>query len=238
MNNIYNQNYNQIQVEDSPYVNNGVNEMNMGDEITTQKYNIVIGLTLLWGFFFNYLIVKFVDPVAIVSTLGFGFYILYFVLAFLGTWIFRKSSNPLISFLGYNLLVLPLGLALSILLYGYDATLISSAILMTGIITLVMMTLGIVFPKVFQGIGGALSAALIITIIVELISILFFGGTKPIIDYIVVLIFCGYIGYDWGKANSMPKTVDNAIDGAAAIYLDIINLFIRILRIMASSKRR
>ncbi|HCA63484.1 MAG TPA: hypothetical protein DEP73_05025, partial [Pseudomonas sp.] len=49
---------------------------------------------------------------------------------------------------------------------------------------------------------------------------------------IVVLIFCGYVGVDWGRANQIPKTLDNAIDSAAALYMDIINLFLRILRIL------
>jgi len=48
----------------------------------------------------------------------------------------------------------------------------------------------------------------------------------------VVVIFCGYVGVDWGRANQVPKTVDNAVDSAAALYMDIINLFLRILRIL------
>ena len=52
-----------------------------------------------------------------------------------------------------------------------------------------------------------------------------------IIDYAVALIFCGYIGLDWCRAQQYPKTLDNAIDSAADIYLDIVNLFIRILSI-------
>jgi FtsH-binding integral membrane protein len=52
----------------------------------------------------------------------------------------------------------------------------------------------------------------------------------------VVAIFCGYIGVDWSRANSIPKTLDNAIDSAAALYMDIINLFVRILSIMGRSE--
>ena len=52
-------------------------------------------------------------------------------------------------------------------------------------------------------------------------------------DWVVAAIFCGYIGYDWGRANAIPKTLDNAIDSAASLYIDIIILFMRILRIMA-----
>ena len=58
-----------------------------------------------------------------------------------------------------------------------------------------------------------------------------------IIVYIVVLIFCGYIEYDWAKANTQRKTIDNAIDSATELYIDIINLFIRILRILARAQR-
>jgi len=53
-----------------------------------------------------------------------------------------------------------------------------------------------------------------------------------IMDWIVAAIFCGYIGYDWGKASALPKTVDNAVDSAAALYMDIINLFLRVLSII------
>jgi FtsH-binding integral membrane protein len=58
------------------------------------------------------------------------------------------------------------------------------------------------------------------------------GRSVEWIDWVVVGIFCGYIGYDWARANAIPKTLDNAVDSAAAIYIDIINLFIRILSIM------
>ena len=37
----------------------------------------------------------------------------------------------------------------------------------------------------------------------------------------MALIFSGYIGYDWARANAILKTLDNAIDSAAALYLDI-----------------
>ena len=52
-----------------------------------------------------------------------------------------------------------------------------------------------------------------------------------ILDYAVALIFCGYIGLDWCRAQRYPKTLDNAIDSAADIYLDVVNLFIRVLSI-------
>ena len=52
-------------------------------------------------------------------------------------------------------------------------------------------------------------------------------------DWIVALIFCGYIGLDWVRAQSIPKNANNAIDSVVALYLDIINLFVRLLSIMS-----
>ncbi|MCR5192464.1 MAG: Bax inhibitor-1 family protein, partial [Bacteroidales bacterium] len=45
-------------------------------------------------------------------------------------------------------------------------------------------------------------------------------------------LFSGYIGYDVAKSQAYPKTLDNAVDSALDIYLDIINLFIRLLSIL------
>ncbi|EPZ8570104.1 Bax inhibitor-1 family protein, partial [Pseudomonas aeruginosa] len=40
-------------------------------------------------------------------------------------------------------------------------------------------------------------------------------------------------GVDWGRANQIERTVDNAVDSAASLYLDIINLFVRVLEIIS-----
>lgn len=65
----------------------------------------------------------------------------------------------------------------------------------------------------------------------------FAGAALGIFDYLVVLIFCGYVGYDWARANACAKTVDNAVDCAAELYIDIVNLFVRILSILSRSNR-
>lgn len=98
------------------------------------------------------------------------------------------------------------------------------------------MIAGTLFPAFFKKIARALTIALFLVIIVELAMIFIFKVHHGIIDWIVVIIFCGYIGYDWGRAQQIPKTIDNAVDSAAALYMDIINLFLRILRLMGRRK--
>ncbi|MFB2687196.1 Bax inhibitor-1 family protein [Shewanella mangrovisoli] len=195
-------------------------------------YNLVIGLTLLWGFAVNYIMVSQIDPEAIASVNPWVFFIGYFASCFFGIYLFQTSSNPLVSFIGYNFVVVPFGLIINMVVSQYDPELVTEAIRITGLVTIAMMCLGTLFPAFFQKIAGVLTIALLLVIVVELIEIFIFKTHHGILDWIVVLIFCGYIGYDWGRANQIPKTVDNGVDSAAALYMDIINLFLRILRIL------
>jgi FtsH-binding integral membrane protein len=203
-----------------------------GQRISGNVYNLIIGLVLCYGFLVNWWMVRNVPLSVITGIHPIIFFIGYFACCFTGIMIFKKSHSPHISFLGYNLVVVPFGFVINIVVAQYDSALVVDAIQVTGLVTLTMMLFGTLFPAFFQKIAGALSIALIAVIIAELILIFFFKTNPEIIDWIVVVIFCGYIGYDWGRANSIPKTVDNAIDSAAALYMDIIILFVRILRIM------
>ncbi|MBQ8316923.1 MAG: US12 family protein [Lachnospiraceae bacterium] len=237
--NSYNQNYNQgynqgygnAGNQAAYYQNTYVNQ----DEVTPQSYNMIIGATLLYGFVVNIIMIATCyDFVANINPVV--FYVLYFGMALAGGLMVHRSDNPVISFIGYNLYVLPLGMVLTLTInmllgYGYESMIIT-AFAITAIVTVVMMILGAVFPSFFLSIGSTLCISLLITVIVEIVLALL-GINLGIISYIVVLIFCGYIGYDWAKANAVPKTIDNAIDSAAELYVDIIALFMRVLSILA-----
>ena len=84
------------------------------------------------------------------------------------------------------------------------------------------------------GAMGCLFGALLLTLAAELVMFLF-NRSFEWMNVVVALIFCGYIGFDWARAQQRPCTADNAIDSACALYLDIINLAMRIL---ASRSRR
>ncbi|MGL5359834.1 MAG: Bax inhibitor-1 family protein [Shewanella sp.] len=195
-------------------------------------YNLIIGLTLIWGFAVNYWMVTHINPDDLNRIHPWIFLAGYFASCFLGIYLFHKSAHPVVSFVGYNLVVVPFGLVINMVVVRYDPQMVTEAIRLTGLVTLGMMALGTLFPQFFRKIAGALGIALLLVIIVELIEIIAFNTHHGFIDWLVVLIFCAYIGYDWGRANQIPKTIDNAIDSAAALYMDIINLFLRTLRIV------
>lgn len=204
------------------------------DPIVSERiYHATIGGVLLWGFGINFLTVTTI-PVEAVLSIPFWILIVgYLISVIAGTMIYQNSNNPAISFLGYNLIVLPIGIILTPLLNSIDQHIITEALLITGTFTGLMMFLGVTYPAFFLSIGRVLAVSLISVIVLEL-GISFFMGTNPeIFDWIIAVIFCGYIGYDWARANKIPKTLDNAVDSAASLYVDIINLFIRILSILS-----
>jgi FtsH-binding integral membrane protein len=207
-----------------------------GKRISTNLYNFLIGLVLCWGFFVNWVMVKTIPYESIARINPWLFFIGYIAACFFGISLFTKSEKPLISFIGYNFVVIPFGFIINLVVAQYDPALVMEAIRVTGLVTFVMMILGSLFPAFFQKIVGALTISLLVVILVEVVGSFFFNIHHGIIDWVVVVIFCGYIGYDWGRANRIPKTVDNAIDSAASLYMDIINLFLRILRIMGRQK--
>lgn len=213
------------------------NRRNTLDEIISDRaYNLTIGAVLLWGFALNAMMVQYINPAPIIALMGGSPWIflgLYVASIFVGTMIFTKSDNPAISFVGYNFLVLPLGIVLVGILPFYDSSVIARAFMATASVTGIMMMLGAAYPRFFLSIGRALFIAFIATFIVELGLFFITGAAPAIFDWIMVLIFSGYIGYDWARAQALPKTLDNAVDCAASLYVDIVILFMRLLEIMS-----
>lgn len=211
-----------------------------GRILDDRTYNLALGGTVLYGLFINILMYFIFGDIAN-SFNPIAFLIGYFVCAITGIIMSAKSTTPLISFIGYNLVVVPIGFVVGIVVDAYvkngDSSLVFQAIVLTAIITTVMINLSIIFPQFFSKLGGLLFGLLLGLIIAELLSIFIFHWEQTIFAWIGAIIFTLYIGYDYWKAQQYPKTLDNAIDSAVDIYLDIINLFIRILEILGSKSR-
>lgn len=208
-------------------------ESSAPDEISANVFNMVIGLTLLWGFGVNYYTIKTIDPMWVISLGFWPLMIGYMVSALIGTMIYTKSDSALISFFGYNLVVAPIGILITPLIHFTDPLIVQKALLATGGVTTTMMMLGSTFPSFFLSIGRTLFISLILLILMQ-VGMMLMGIHEPTwVDWVGSGIFCGYIGFDWARANALPKTLDNAVDSAASLYIDIINLFIRILSILS-----
>ncbi len=206
-----------------------------GTAVNERTYNLTIGLTLLWGVLINVVMATFFTYQILSLN-----YILVVVLYFAGTlgcsYLVHKSDSPAVSFAGFTGMAISMGLLLTYYVAFFSGGSVAYAFIATGLVTVIMVILSMLYPEFFRNLGRTLFIALIGCILVEFVGSILLRIPLTIIDYVIALIFCGYIGLDWNRAQMYPKTVDNAIDSAADIYLDVVNLFVRILSI--TGKRR
>ena len=206
--------------------------------ISPRAYNAILVGTVLWGLLINAIlcvtvgnVYRFINP--------WLFLLLYIVVAFIGIKVATGSDKPIISFLGYNLIVIPFGLVISTLVDtvgGVQSTVVTNAFIYTLLITVGMLGASMAFPNLFSKLGGALFACLLGAILCEMILLLL-GRAQGLMDWFVAGLFSLYIGYDIHRSQQYAMTVDNAVDCALDLYLDIANLFIRLVRILSRSRR-
>ncbi len=142
-----------------------------------------------------------------------------------------KQSVPL-SIVGLLLFTFTFGGSLSIILTRYNIGTITNAFAITACVSGIFLIAGVTFPEVFSKIGRVLVIALIAIIITEIVATMFFHVNQTIFDYLVILIFCGFLGYDSYRMSIDRPTVPNAIFYAADIYIDMVNILIRVLDIL------
>ena len=204
-------------------------------ELTNSKFNLFLGLFILYGVLVNVLISFLMARHEFTSAQMIAVLVLSLVCGIIGVFVALKNDRPIVSFLGYNMLVIPFGLMLSMIVQLYSPMVVFEAFFLTTMIMFVMIVAATIIPEWFKGLGTVLFIALIGLIIAEVICV-FIGITPLWISAISALIFSCYIGYDWTMAQAGPKTLDAAIDSALNIYLDIVNLFLDLLRIVGDNK--
>jgi FtsH-binding integral membrane protein len=159
------------------------------------------------------------------------------VIPIIGIIIAGFSKNWFVSFIGYNMVLIPFGVILAPVVNSYSADVIRNAFAVTAIITFLMGLAGTIFPNVFSRLGPALFLSLSMLVLVRIAGLFIPElNNMSIIDYIAAGIFSLYIGYDMYRASVVERTWDNAVDIALSLYLDIINLFLQLLKILGNSR--
>ncbi|MCF7791830.1 MAG: Bax inhibitor-1/YccA family protein [Victivallales bacterium] len=137
------------------------------------------------------------------------------------------------------------GVTLSTLFLIYTASSIASAFFITSATFAAMSCYGWYTKRDLSSIGNLCFMGLLGIIIASLVNMfLQSSGLYWAISYIGVLIFVGLIAYDTQKIKRMSRSIESnsetgkktALLGALALYLDFINLFIMLLRILGSRR--
>ncbi|MCQ2571310.1 MAG: Bax inhibitor-1 family protein [Candidatus Saccharibacteria bacterium] len=198
--------------------------------LTHSQFNSVIGAVLMEGFLLAALIAK-------TCTAFFAKWnwlvllIAYLVVSLIGTAIARKSDKPIMSLIGFNMVVAPAGAVLSVILPAFAASAIMHALIVTVLVALAMIIASQFEPKLFLKMGRALSISLLAVIVIELISVIAGFATWSWMNFIVAAIFALFIGYDMARAQYSEMTTDGAIDACVDLFIDGFNLFLRLLSI-------
>ena len=210
--------------------------------VSDRVYNGVICAVLLWGLLVNWLLCKYVGSYTRLfpNMSPLAFVIGYAVIAIIGLVMTTRAGSPAVSFIGYNLVVIPFGLVISTLVDAYVGSgrsgAVTLAFLYTLLIAVAMLATVITFPRLFEKIGGALFAVLTGLIVCEIV-LLILGVSQQVTSWIAAALFSFYLGFDIYRSQQYPRTVKNAVASALDIYMDLANLFIRLLEILGKNDK-
>jgi uncharacterized protein len=163
-------------------------------------------------------------------------------------WIIRGMIDKMSStvattlFLVYSALV---GMAISSIFLVYEMSSIFLTFGVTAGTFAAMSIVGFVTKKDLTSLGGFLLMALLGLIIASIVNIFMQSPALYwIVTYAGVLIFMGLTAYDTQKLKEMAMVIEGdeemaarlAIVGALELYLDFVNLFLYLLRILGKLK--
>lgn len=137
------------------------------------------------------------------------------------------------------------GISLSSIFFAYNLGTIYTAFLTTAISFGVMSIYGMITKKDLTKIGSIFTMILFGIIIASVVNMFFYSETFDlIISFIAVAVFVGLVAYDTQKLKSYYYMSINdyqmqrkiGIMGALSLYLDFINIFLRLLRILGNRR--
>ena len=161
------------------------------------------------------------------------------VLVFAGTFLSVTEVFP-VAMLGYALITFPFGLMLGPVVATYTKASIINVLGITSILSIGLSGVGIIYPKSLRSWGIVLFAGLLLLILGQFGLILLSAFGVPVgpalsfFDWIGIILFSGFIIYDMNQAIRSERTVMSSLGFAVALYLDILNLFIRLLSVFGN----
>lgn len=153
------------------------------------------------------------------------------------SFLFKKLSPLAVTILFY-LYAFINGITLSVIFAAFEMNTIFYAFFTTAALFGGLALYGYTTKRDITRWGSILTVALIVGLVVSVVN-LFIGNSliDIALDWIILLVFCGLTIYDINKIKLMGQELEQDseklyIYGAMELYLDFINIFIRILSIM------
>lgn len=146
-----------------------------------------------------------------------------------------QTSTATMLYLGYTALT---GLTFSSIFILYELESIIWIFLATAILFGILSLIGSKTKINLSGLGVFLIIGLLAIIIISIINMFLLNNTIDLALCIIsIVIFMGYVAYDVQKICRINTNNDNiAIIAAFDIYLDFINIFIRLLQLFGKNR--
>jgi uncharacterized protein len=147
-----------------------------------------------------------------------------------------QKMNPMTTKILYIIYSVITGITFSTIFVAFKVSSIISIFLITAIIFGALAFYGYITKKDLTKLGTILFISIICLLIAMILNVLIFKNSSFDLTLTIfgVLIFVGYIAYDVNKVKYLVASVGEekaAVYGAFQLYLDFINLFIRLLEL-------
>ncbi len=179
-----------------------------------------------------------IDFKAMTDATGLLFILGLFGISLLGVFISTKADTVGGKLIGYIIMTVAMGIMCAPLVAAYTTASVAMAFGLTSAAVLLLGVVGAVIKYDLSNMGMFLFGALV-ALIVGMVGTAIFGVMgihvtvmMAVLNVVGVLIFSLYVVYDLNRAVRMDYTMTNAVEVAVSVYLDFINLFIRLLELL------
>ena len=210
----------------------------MKNEFLSTVFNW-FGLGLLVTFITSFIVSTNIYLLSLIFG-GIGYIVIIISEIVLAIWLttrIRKMDSGLtkILYIAYSVLT---GLTFSSIFIMYQLSSIIFIFLASAVIFFVFAFLGKKTNIDLSKMGVYLFIGLLSIIILEIINIFIMNNTLDMVLCVVgLIIFIAYVSYDVNKIVNYYDDTDNmAIVGAFELYLDFINIFIKLLRLFGKER--
>lgn len=158
------------------------------------------------------------------------------------SFMFKKLSPTMVTIL-FFLYAFINGITMGVIFAVFNMSTIFYAFITTALLFGGLALYGYTTKKDMTKLSTIFSVALLVGLIVSIINLIIGNSMLNIIlDWVMLLVFCGLTAYDMNKIKYMQNYVDCDSEKiyvycAMELYLDFINMFLRILSILGRNRR-
>ncbi|MCI8347244.1 MAG: Bax inhibitor-1/YccA family protein [Bacilli bacterium] len=149
---------------------------------------------------------------------------------------FIKKLSPLMTKIFYIIYSITTGVTFGTIFLAYRMDSIITIFLVAALLFGLLAFYGYKTKKDITKIGTLLFVALLASLIVSVLNVFIFksSGLEFGLSLLIIIVFLGYVAYDMNNIKYLVNELDEdkaAVYGAFQLYLDFINIFIRLLEL-------